>query len=41
MMENEDFNASEHSERIETGLLGAISVELKFNFIIDFCTAEQ
>ena len=40
-MENEDFNTSQHSEKTETGLLSAISVEFKFNFITELCIAEQ
>ena len=41
MMETEDFNASYHPEKAETGLLSAISAESKFSFIMEFCIAEQ
>ena len=41
MMENENFNASYDSEKTETGLISAVSVEFKFNFIMEFCIAEQ
>ena len=40
-MENEDVNASRHSEKTETGLLSAISAELKFHFTMEFCIAEH
>ena len=36
MMENEDFNASAHSEETKTGLLSAISAESKFSFTMEF-----
>ena len=41
MMENGDFNASQHYEKTETGLLSAISAEFKFNFTMEFCITEQ
>ena len=40
-MENAAFSASKYAEKTETGLLSAISVEFKFNFIMEFCIAEQ
>ena len=41
MMENADFNAILGSEKTETCLLSAISAKFKFNFIMEFCIAEQ
>ena len=41
MTENEDFSASEHSEKTEKGLFSAISAEFKFNFVMEVCVAEQ